>query len=860
VINVHPNLAPSAPFTLIDGSASFNLSKTVSNISLQNSNNLIGLLGAMNNNINLKDYSSNKKEIEIVDGEEYNISSKRRINDEDEDVCNCNSNRINVNNNISILSNNSVIYLNKDKKVEISNRSIFYTPSTICNYYQHSNDVTPYKNSNFFNFLSQKENSNSPNLVNIQNLKINLKSVNISNNLEEENINSSRNLHSFLDKKTPIKYNKSQINKSASKSANNTANTNANKSSSSHAPSPSPFVNIFKMDSKPAEGTLESIANEIKKTFNISQLEIDDKVLDEEETFENKRAPFTPTLCALNRKNLNYTFNKIKTEETEESLGVHHNTQNANMNTNITEEKEIIKREEKLSFDINSANSNHFITNENNNQEKNNNLKDEFINKLSNNLMKHNLYPNLKCLLKKNKSKPESLILFDSFKIKGNLNTNNDNLLKDNNSNNNNDNVINNKNSKIEIKQNEEKNLTQENESKEEISNKTKMTNNNENKSINNSKKTKNESISVLKCGSFKSSPKLNPSGVLNTVTNTNTTNSKSSTGSVNNINIVNHVNVFPDMDIKEKTNNTEESLLNKTSNKSNLSIVSNLNKIIIQPVNEGRKSSLTSNSNRSKKSNSIVSSLTKKKYIDMFKLFSNKSSNSLVSPLIRKKSPPSSTNLNLNTASNTNSNTKQSNSKGKYIMDNGNDKKIVEYTFNIEQKMKETKNSKINSEKLNLTSNNSNTNNKTKDSGKKDNSLMNNTILTQNSKLRNNSKSIKVINNFSNYTKTKSVANMNKYILKENKENNKKLNNPNSIINNINTTNTISTNQINSLNRNLAANMKNNYLYVFNTLGNNQSNYINSENSNNKKIKKQIVSTKINNVIGDEDSVLLDE
>jgi hypothetical protein len=79
----------------------------------------------------------------------------------------------------------SVIYV---KKTNEKNSSILYTPSTICNYYQRSNEVTPNKTS----------------------FKLNLK--NLSNcTSSEENENAGSSSRQKPEKKTPIKYTKSQL-------------------------------------------------------------------------------------------------------------------------------------------------------------------------------------------------------------------------------------------------------------------------------------------------------------------------------------------------------------------------------------------------------------------------------------------------------------------------------------------------------------------------------------------------------------------------------------------------------------------------------------------------------------------------
>jgi hypothetical protein len=106
--------------------------------------------------------------------------------------------------------------------------------------------------------------------------------------------------------------------------------------------SPSPFANIFKMNIKAIDGSLNTINKEVKKTFNISELEIEDRMNLEENDSVNRGSFIRheksdidigtnldpgynynrnlPT-STFNRKNLTDTFNQIKDLVNNEETG-----------------------------------------------------------------------------------------------------------------------------------------------------------------------------------------------------------------------------------------------------------------------------------------------------------------------------------------------------------------------------------------------------------------------------------------------------------------------------------------------------------------------------------------------------------
>ena len=200
--------------------------------------------------------------------------------------------------NKSCISNHSVIAINQEKKSEAGNKSIFCTPNTICNYYLRSNDVTPNKlcynavsnysyGTDAFNSVSARSsnqdlkskfpkinilntNSNNPsNNFNGSSNSNTLAGYEDSNNDHiESNFNSTRN---NFDKRTPIKYTKSQL---RTEEKENVKGTYRDSGSSNKNPSSS-IAEMLKINSKPIDERFSLIAKEIKKNLNISELDID---------------------------------------------------------------------------------------------------------------------------------------------------------------------------------------------------------------------------------------------------------------------------------------------------------------------------------------------------------------------------------------------------------------------------------------------------------------------------------------------------------------------------------------------------------------------------------------------------------
>ena len=138
---------------------------------------------------------------------------------------------------------------NKSDVSPITKNSILYSPSIVCNYYQHSNDVTPNKKINTDSKIINDFSSNKSKLkqinLNYKNIKndINLHSDENDNSVISDNQCSSRRKF-ILEKKTPIKYTKNQL-----KSNEKNINSKSNKSLNSKIDS-SPVINISTINDK----------------------------------------------------------------------------------------------------------------------------------------------------------------------------------------------------------------------------------------------------------------------------------------------------------------------------------------------------------------------------------------------------------------------------------------------------------------------------------------------------------------------------------------------------------------------------------------------------------------------------------
>lgn len=123
----------------------------------------------------------------------------------------------NSNNNLQI-SSNSIIFKknNENSSIITKKNSALYSPSTICNYYEITpNKLTPN------NINNKNQNTNKPKLkqINITNLNNTSKSDDHDNSVISDNGGGSNN-RKIYEKKTPIKYTKSQLKSGEKKKIN----------------------------------------------------------------------------------------------------------------------------------------------------------------------------------------------------------------------------------------------------------------------------------------------------------------------------------------------------------------------------------------------------------------------------------------------------------------------------------------------------------------------------------------------------------------------------------------------------------------------------------------------------------------
>ena len=118
------------------------------------------------------------------------------------------------NNNLQISSNSIIFKKNDNSSIITKKNSMLYSPSTLCNYY----DVTPNKTNN----NKSNQNGNKPKLkqIAITNLNLTSKSDENDNSLISEHVNGSNNRKKYFEKKTPIKYTKSQLKSGEKKKLN----------------------------------------------------------------------------------------------------------------------------------------------------------------------------------------------------------------------------------------------------------------------------------------------------------------------------------------------------------------------------------------------------------------------------------------------------------------------------------------------------------------------------------------------------------------------------------------------------------------------------------------------------------------
>ena len=159
-------------------------------------------------NLNDSDILSISKTDSSISANSNNENKKQQNNNSNmlisfSNISEANKTNINLNENSSLLTN-SIIF-NKEKE----NKEDSFTPSTLCNYYQKSNNNTPISSnrnnkSNIKIFNINNNNNNN----NIHSYRVNQRNL---NNIFSEMNSNSNEVFNVSKKKTPIKYTKSQL-------------------------------------------------------------------------------------------------------------------------------------------------------------------------------------------------------------------------------------------------------------------------------------------------------------------------------------------------------------------------------------------------------------------------------------------------------------------------------------------------------------------------------------------------------------------------------------------------------------------------------------------------------------------------
>ena len=140
--DIRNNCEDQAKTPYISISDSSNMQVESSHFSLNNKNSTTNV----NNNIQIFKYHINNN---LISSNSEFLSLSKSINNNNINISHNNNSGGQISfENLSLsgsnklqISSNSIIF----KKNDISKTSIFLSPSTLCNYYQKSNDVTPYK-------------------------------------------------------------------------------------------------------------------------------------------------------------------------------------------------------------------------------------------------------------------------------------------------------------------------------------------------------------------------------------------------------------------------------------------------------------------------------------------------------------------------------------------------------------------------------------------------------------------------------------------------------------------------------------------------------------------------------------------
>ena len=383
----------SSHFSINNNKNSTSLINNPQNIQNHNANNNLifsnsGFLSLsksiINNNINNISHNNNNSGVQIS-AENLSLSGSNKLQ----------------------ISSNSIIL----KKNDISKNSIFLSPSTLCNYYQQSNDVTPYKsplvknkeelNTHENEPLSEKEkeknklkqinidleiihkkkNSSNNNIINVNNTSNNKNNNKVINNTncemtsrsDECELDNNKTLSSqrkyVFDKKTPIKYAKNQL-KSGEK--NKSSKSNNSKLEKDYSNS-NIFDNKNKInkeeDKRPSKGITIIQNKNGRNLMDTFEKVGNDKDNDDNLKFFNNNNRRQPTEIHLtseefkiskNENNFNKKFMDRLDEDS--SFMEKDNSNNTNLNNNVNLEqnnifdkgKENNKIEEKININFNN--------------------------------------------------------------------------------------------------------------------------------------------------------------------------------------------------------------------------------------------------------------------------------------------------------------------------------------------------------------------------------------------------------------------------------------------------------------------------------------------------------------------------
>jgi hypothetical protein len=341
-------------------SDSSNMQVESSHFSLNNKNSLSCInnqqnLGNQNNNNNL--IFSNNGSLSLsksIINNNINISHNNNNNSgiqvSFENVSLSGSNKLQI-------SSNSIIF----KKNDISKNSIFLSPSTLCNYYQQSNDVTPYKSplikqvEHEHELIHENDQSSGKEMHKLKQINIDIlhkrKSIGGSNNKSmNKNIN---NINSNLNNNN----NNGEITSRSEECEPSLDNNNKTLSSQrKYVFDKKTPIKYAKNQLKSGEKNKSSKSNNSKLENNNSNSNISDNKINHLEEDKNKKSKGITIIQNKNGRNLMDTFEKVGNgKENDDNLKFFNNRRQP---TEIHLTSEEFKMNVNNNFDINDGNNN----------------------------------------------------------------------------------------------------------------------------------------------------------------------------------------------------------------------------------------------------------------------------------------------------------------------------------------------------------------------------------------------------------------------------------------------------------------------------------------------------------------------